>query len=327
MVIAARRSAPMATGYVLASCASVQIGSALATKLMATTGSEGATALRLGLAAVVLLAVTRPRLKAWSSAQWSASLALGLCLVGMNGAFYLALSRIPLGVAVTLEFLGPLTLSALSSTRRRDLAWVVWALGGVVLLGGLPSAAGLALDPIGVALALIAGLFWALYILAAARVGATTPGLGGLAVATGAAALVALPFGLSGASTVLTRPELAALAAATALLASIVPYSLELGAIRSLPTRTFGILMSLEPAVAALVGWLLLGQGIAWPTVLGMAMVISASAGAALGDPPGDADGARGGELYEEAGDRVPVVDASNGLGNERGHADRLDLR
>lgn len=279
------RNAPIATSYVLASCASIQVGSALAAKLMAETGSEGATALRLGLAAVALLALTRPKLRQWSAHQWAASLALGMCLVGMNASFYFALSRIPLGAAVTLEFLGPLTLSALSSTRRQDLAWVAWALGGVVLLSGLPSTPGSSLDPWGVLLALIAGVFWALYILAASRVGRTTPGLGGLAVATAAGAAVALPFGLPGASVVLSRPELAGLAVGTALLASIIPYSLELGAMRKLTPRVFGILMSLEPAVAALVGWVLLGQGVAWPAALGIAMVVSASAGAALGAP------------------------------------------
>ncbi|MEL6184025.1 MAG: EamA family transporter [Myxococcota bacterium] len=286
MVLFARGSTSLATSYVLASCASVQVGSALAARLMTSTGSEGATALRLGLAALALLALTRPRVRGWTHAQWTAALALGLCLAGMNGSFYLALARIPLGAAVTLEFLGPLTLSAVMSTRRRDLGWVVWALGGVILLGGLPSATGGGLDPVGVALALLAGVFWALYILAASRVGATTPGLGGLAVATAAAAAVALPFGLPGASVLLTHPELIGLAMGTALLASIIPYSLELGAIRRLPPRTFGILMSLEPAVAAVVGWALLGQGVAWPAAVGIAMVVSASAGATLSARP-----------------------------------------
>lgn len=274
-----------ATGAVLASCASVQLGSALAARLMSATGSEGATALRLSLAAVGLLLLTRPRVSTWNDRQWRAALALGLCLVGMNGSFYLALARIPLGTAVTLEFLGPLTLSALGSRRGRDFLWVGWALAGVILLSGHGGTEG-ALDPLGVCLALLAGGFWALYILATARVGAEISGLGGLAVATGAAAAIAMPFGLSGASVLLSQPELIGLAVATAVLASMIPYSLELSAMRSLPPRTFGILLSLEPAVAAAMGWALLGQSLTPLAGLGMLMVITASIGTVLGERP-----------------------------------------
>ncbi|WP_217909778.1 EamA family transporter [Pseudenhygromyxa sp. WMMC2535] len=266
----------------LASCASVQVGSALATRLIESTGSGGATALRLGLAALGLLVLARPRVRAWSREQWRAALALGACMVGMNGCFYLALAHIPLGTAVTIEFLGPLALSALLSKRRRDLVWTAWALGGVLLLGGVFSTGGAALDPAGVGFALVGGVFWALYILAAGRVGAQISGLGGLAVATATAAVLAAPFGLGGAITVIGHPDQISLAIATALLASMIPYSLELGAMRSLSARTFGILLSLEPAVAAAAGWLLLDQDLPWSSALGIAMVVSASTGAAL---------------------------------------------
>lgn len=276
----------LATGAVLASCASVQVGSALAARLMPFTGSEGATMLRLCLAALGLLALSRPRVGSWSGMQWKSALMLGLSLVGMNGCFYLALARIPLGTAVTFELVGPLTLSAVLSRRPRDLLWVGWALAGVVMLGGAPALRGDGLDPVGIAFAGAAGTFWALYILATAKVGAHTPGLGGLAVATAAAALVAIPFGLSGASVVLSHPELAGLAVGTALLASMIPYSLELGAMRSLSPKTFGVLLSLEPAVAALAGWLILGQAIDGWGAVGIAMVISASVGTTLTASP-----------------------------------------
>ncbi len=195
----------------------------------------------------------------------------------MNGCFYAALARIPLGLAVTLEFLGPLGLSALLSRQPRDILAAGWALTGVALLGGGHSIVGTSIDPAGVFYALLAGVAWALYILAATRVGATIPGISGVAVATLVGAVVVLPFGIYGASTVFSHLPVLGLALVTAIITSVVPYSLELMAIRQLPARTFGILLSLEPAMAALMGWLLLNQSIHTSGVLGIVMVITAS--------------------------------------------------
>lgn len=257
----------------------MQIGSGLAAKLMITTGAIGATALRLSIAAIILVIISRPNITSWSNLQKRAALLLGLCMVGMNGCFYLAIARIPIGPAVTFEFLGPLTLSAILSRHPRDLIVVGWALGGIMLLSGVPFINEISLDPIGIGFALLAGVCWALYILATAQVSKLTPGTAGLAIATSIGACLIIPFGLSGASIALAQPSIGLLAIGTAVMASVIPYSLELMAMRHLPTRTFGILLSLEPAMAALVGWLLLGQRLDGFEALGISMVVMASIG------------------------------------------------
>lgn len=266
---------------VLGSCASLQIGAALAARLFPVTGSAGATLLRLVLAAAVLLAVARPAVRAWRRDQWRAVLLLGLALAGMNGFFYAAIARIPLGIAVTIEFLGPLTLAAVLSRRGRDILWVALAALGVLALGWTgPDTA--ALDPLGVGYVLVAAAFWALYILASARTGAAVAGHGGLAVAMAVGALLLVPGGLAGASAALTSPRLLLIAVGTALLASVIPYTLELAALRRLPQQVFGVLLSLEPAVAAVAGWLLLSQSMAPQTAAAVAVVVLASVGSTL---------------------------------------------
>jgi inner membrane transporter RhtA len=265
---------------VIGSCTSLQVGAALAVHLFALGGSTGTTLLRLGLAALVLLAVVRPRVRSWTGLQWRAVLALGLSLGAMNGCFYAAISRIDLGTAVTIEFLGPLTLSAVLSRRVRDLLWVGLALAGVVVLGLTGEHHGGSLDPVGVVFALLAGGCWAAYIMASARVGRLVPGHGGLAVATAVGALVLVPLGAGGALRAVTAPHGLWLALGTALLASVIPYSLELAALRRLPQRTFGILLSLEPVIASLAGWALLGQRMTLLGGLGVVLVVLASAGA-----------------------------------------------
>ncbi|WP_432564621.1 EamA family transporter [Kineococcus sp. SYSU DK003] len=278
---------------VLGSCTSLQVGAALAVHLFALGGSTGTTLLRLGLAALVLLLVVRPRVRGWSGLQWRAALALGLSLGAMNGFFYAALSRIDLGTAVTVEFLGPLTLSALTSRRLRDLLWVALALGGVVVLGLTGEHHGGSLDPLGVTFALLAGACWAAYIVTGARVGRVTPGHGGLAIATAVGALALLPFGASGALQAVTSPNGLWLALGTAVLASVVPYSLELAALRRLPQRTFGILLSLEPVIASLAGWVLLRQSMTALGGLGVVLVVAASAGATATAGGGPREAAR----------------------------------
>jgi inner membrane transporter RhtA len=273
---------------VLGSCTSFQFGAALATHLFPVTGAVGATLLRLGLAAIVLLAVTRPRVRGWSKAQWRAVLLYGVSLAGMNGFYYAALARLPLSAAVTIQFLGPLTLSAALSRRWRDGCWIVLALLGVLTLGladrhGIGGGGGGGgLDPVGVALALVSAAFWALYIVAGSRASAAVPGRGGVAVAMTAGALVLAPFGALGAWHAAGRPGPMLLAFGVAMLASVVPYTLEFAAMRRAPRRVFGILLSLDPALATLAGWLLLGQHSSPVAIAAVATVITASVGSTL---------------------------------------------
>lgn len=204
----------------------------------------------------------------------------------MNLSFYLALRTVPLGIAVTVEFLGPLLLALVQTRRLADLAWALLAFGGVLLLGLDPgSTAPLS----GLALALLAGLCWAGYILASARVGRTLPGLSGLAVALLLGTVLVLPFGFSGASGVLDRPGLLAGALAVALLSSVVPYAGELVALRSMPTRVFGVLMSLEPVAAALAGLVVLSQALGPRELVALVLVSVASLGVTVGRREGAA--------------------------------------
>jgi inner membrane transporter RhtA len=271
---------------VLGSCSSLQAGAALAMRLFPVLGAAGATLLRVGLAAIVLLAATRPRVGGWRRRQWQAVLLYGVSIAGTNAFFYAALARLPLGTAVTIQFLGPLTLSAALSRRMRDLGWVLLAVTGVAILGLAEShgtTAGGPLSLAGVAFALASGAFWATYIITGARVSAAVPGRGGLAVAMSAGALVLLPFGALNAARIVQSPHLIPVAFGMAMLASVVPYSLELAAMRRAPKRVFGILLSLEPAVATMAGWLLLGQHASAVAVAAVVIVVAASTGSALG--------------------------------------------
>jgi inner membrane transporter RhtA len=275
----------LAVLLVLGSCSSLQAGAALAMRLFPVTGTAGATLLRIGLAAVVLLAAARPRVRAWRPSQWRAVGLYGISIAGTNGFFYAALARLPLGTAVTIQFLGPLTLAAVLSRRWRDAGWVALAVAGVLTLGlaGRPAGgAAHSLDPAGVALAGVSAAFWALYIVAGSRASAAVPGRGGLAVAMTVGALVLLPFGARGAWPVAGRPHVMLIALGTAVLASVVPYTLELAAMRRAPRRVFGILLSLEPGVATLAGWMLLGQATPPIALAAIALVTAASAGATL---------------------------------------------
>ena len=273
--------------FVLGSCASLQVGAALAMRLFPVTGAPGATLLRLGIAAAILIGVTRPRVRAWRPAQWRAVALYGISLAGTNGFFYAALARLPLGTAVTIQFLGPLTLAAVLSRRWRDGCWVLLAVAGVLTLGlHSPGGAGHSLNMAGVGFVLVSAAFWALYIVAGSRASTAVPGRGGLAVAMTVGTLAVLPFGAHGACQAAGRPYLALIALGTAVLASVVPYTLELAAMRRAPRRVFGILLSLEPAVATLGGWALLGQRTTAVALAAIAAVVLASAGAALTAQP-----------------------------------------
>ncbi|MGW9112156.1 EamA family transporter [Microbacterium sp. NPDC055683] len=278
----ARSGVGGSVALIIGSCVSLQFGAALAIQLFPALGSWGVTALRLTIAALILVVAVRPRLGRWTRTQWLAVVGFGLALGAMNGFFYAALERIPLGTAVAIEFLGPLVLAACLTRRGSDFAWVGVALAGMALLG-VDSAVGAdALDPLGVVFALVAAAFWALYIRTSARVGRLVPGLGGLAMALVVASVALLPFGVPAVADVALDPGLLALAIGTAVLASVVPYVLELLALRRLPQRVFGVLLSLEPVIAALAGWLLLSQAMSPLRIAAVALVVAASVGTAL---------------------------------------------
>lgn len=268
---------------VLTAIVSVQSGAAIATELFAELGPVGTVMLRLSLSAVVLVALWRPSLRALRGGGARDAVLFGLALAGMNTSFYLALDRIPLGIAVTLEFVGPLGVAFLASRRRSDLAWAAIAALGILLLSPVP---GGGIDAGGSALALLAGGFWAAYIVLSQRVGQAFPGGSGLAIAMAIAALLVLPAGIADAGANLLEPGLLAAGFAVAMLSSAIPYSIELEALRRLPRGVFGVLMSLEPAVAAGIGFILLDQGLAARELVAIGFVVVASAGALRSAPP-----------------------------------------
>lgn len=262
---------------VVAGLACQEVGASLAVLLFPRVGPLGMVMLRLVFSAIVLMLIARPRLRGHSRDGWLAVAGFGLVLAVMNGLFYLALERLPLGVTVTIEVLGPLTLSIVAARRASAWVWAAVAFAGVLALGG---GGWERLDPVGVLFALGAAASWAFYILSSARVGREFPRLDGLALAMTIGAVLALPFGIASAGEALLRPEILALGAAVAILSSTIPYAFELIALRRLAASAFAILMSLAPATAALAGWLLLGQQLSWLEILGIALVIAASIGA-----------------------------------------------
>ncbi|MFJ6757368.1 MULTISPECIES: EamA family transporter [unclassified Streptomyces] len=261
---------------------SVQFGAALAVMIMPRAGAAGVVTLRLAAAAVVLLLLCRPKVRGHSRSDWGTVLAFGVAMAAMNGLFYQAIDRIPLGPAVTLEVLGPLALSVFVSRRLVNLLWAGLALGGVVLLSG-HGGGGLgfgSLDPLGAAYALGAGAMWAAYIVFSARTGRRFPQADGLALAMAVAAVLSLPLGIVGAGSDLLVPSTLALGVGVAVLSSVLPYTLEMLALRRMPAPTFAILMSLEPAIAASAGFLVLNQAMSARDALAIALVIAASMGA-----------------------------------------------
>lgn len=264
---------------VLGAVASVQVGASLAKTLFDDVGPGGTVLLRILLAAVILVVLWRPDVRGRPRAEWGLIAAFGLCLAGMNFAFYEALDRIPLGIAVTFEFVGPLGVAVYGSRRALDVLWVVLAGAGIALLadpnGGF--------DGVGVALALLAGGFWAAYILVSARMGKTTPGGSSLALAMVVASVLVLPFGVAEGGADLIDPAVLGMGLGVAILSSAIPYSLEFEALRRLPAAVFGVLMSLEPAMAALAGFVVLGEVLDARELAAIGLVVVASAGAARG--------------------------------------------
>jgi inner membrane transporter RhtA len=264
---------------ILGSIVSVQGGAALAKGLFPALGSTGTVGLRVGISAVILLAAFRPRVGRITAEQWRTLIPYGVVLGVMNVVFYSALSRIPLGLAVTVEFIGPLGVAVFGSRRAVDVAWVVLAAAGIALIA--PWAGG-GVDPLGVLLALAAGACWAAYILLGGRISRMIPGGDAVAIGMLIAALVAVPAAMATGGFVRLTPELFAAGIGVALLSSAIPYTLEMIALKELPARTFGILMSLEPAVAALAGLVFLHEVLSARQWLAVIFVIAASAGSTL---------------------------------------------
>jgi inner membrane transporter RhtA len=264
---------------VLAAIGSVQTGASLAITIFDDVGAAATAFLRVAIAAVILGALVRPTLRGRSWHDLRLAIAFGLLLGGMNTCFYLALDRIPQGIAVTVEFVGPLGVALAMSRRALDLVWIALAGAGIGLLsgGGIEHA-----DPVGLGFALAAGCLWGAYILVGARLVRSFPGMSGLTIAMAVAGVAMLPGGIASGDGALGDPAVLGVAAAVAVLSSVIPYTCELEALRRMPPRVFGVLMSLEPAVAAIMGFAILGQDLSALEGLAIGLVVVASAGVAL---------------------------------------------
>jgi inner membrane transporter RhtA len=256
----------------------VQSGAALATTLFDSIGPFGAVLMRALFGALVLVALTRAaplRIREWPHRD---VLLFGGSVAAVNLFFYAALDRLPLGVAVTLEFVGPLGVAIFGSRRRRDVLWALLAGAGVLLLSD--GSGGESIDALGVALALTAGAFWAAYIVLSARVGALNPGLGGATLAAVISALLVAPLGIAQGGAEILDPSHLLVGVGVGVLSTAIPYAFEMEALRRMPQAVFGVWMSLEPAVAAAIGFAALSQGLAPPEAVAIVLVVVASAGA-----------------------------------------------
>ena len=275
---------------------SVQCGASLAATLLRTYGALPVVTMRIVFGALLLLAFKPVRLAGATRGALAAGVALGIILAVMNSTFYVALSRIPLGVAVTIEFWGPLTVAVVGSRRWLDLVWVALAAAGIYVLAGARVSAD---DAVGVVAIVIAGGCWATYILVGRRVAQEWPDGRGLSLAMVVASVIVIPFtlALSDVRSLLVAPLALAGGAVVALFSSAIPYTAEMSALRRLPAATFGVLMSLEPAIAALVGFVALGQVLRVPDVFAIVCVVLASAGSSftarrLATTPGELEAA-----------------------------------
>lgn len=266
---------------VVCSISAVQLGGSIAKTIFDRIDPAGLTLLRLAFAAVVVGLIARPRIRSWNRAAWRSVVLLAISLASMNLLFYLSLPRIPIAVAVTLELIGPLVLALVQSRRAIDFLWVGVAAVGIGVIG--TQSLGGELDPVGVALALAAGGCWAAYIIATASVGRHVSGVGGLAGALALGTIAVLPFGIVGAvGAVSADPSVLLPVLAIAMLSSAIAYGFELLALRRVPTRVFGIMMAVEPAAAALFGFIVVGERLTGWDLLAIALVILASAGVAV---------------------------------------------
>jgi inner membrane transporter RhtA len=277
--VAARRPPSFAPLLIVAASTSVFVGTAMATTLFARVGWGATAGLRLTLAAVVLLALVRPRLRGRSRRQWAQLGLLGAALAVMGTAFYGAVDRVPLGVAATVEFLGPLAVAVATSRRKIDLVWVALALLGVAALAGSVWGGG---SPAGVALALLAAAGLGGYLIASQRVGDQAEGLDGLALSVAIAAVLVSPFTLASGGAIAT-PSVLGVGLLVALAGIVVPTALEMEALRRMRAGTVAVLLSLEPAIAAVVGFALLNQRLTLAESAGAVLVVLASVGALSG--------------------------------------------
>jgi inner membrane transporter RhtA len=279
-VPAAARSPIGPAALVVVAAISQEVGAAFAVGLFAALGATGAVFVRFLVAGVILCVALRPRVRGLSRRAWFSAAGLAATLTVMNLCFYYSLTRIPLGVAVTVEVLGPLALSVVVSKRRSAWLWAVLALAGVALLSLTGVEVGY-LDPVGLAFAAGAAVSWAGYILATARAASDLPRLDGLAIATAIGALVAAPLAMLAVDPdAALRWEILGLGVTVGVMSSVIPYSLELMSLRRLPPETFAILTCLSPVIAALAGWLILGQHLAVTGYLAIVLVTVASIGA-----------------------------------------------
>ncbi|MBQ4834814.1 MULTISPECIES: EamA family transporter [Pseudoalteromonas] len=268
-----------AIACLLLAMVTIQSGASIAKQLFPYVGPEGTTAYRLGFSALILCLIFRPWRKL--PANWRPVILYGLSLGIMNLTFYYAIERIPLGIGVALEFTGPLAVALFSSKRKRDYLWVLLAIAGIIML--LPNMSEVdGLDPVGVILALVAGAFWAGYIIFGKKTGGQSSG--GMAVTLGmsVAALAIVPYGVISQGSALLDWSLIPLGIAIGLLSSALPYSLEMVALRNMPAQGFSIMMSLEPAVAALAGLLILGELLTFSQWIAIILVITASLGSSI---------------------------------------------
>ena len=261
-----------------ASIVSVQLGAAIASSLFHTVGAPGTVLLRQGLAAAVMITIARPTVRGRSASDWRVVCVFGLVLAAMNVCFYEAVERLPLGIAVTIELFGPLGLAASLSRRRREFAYVLLAAVGVVMLGGVTQR----LDRVGVAFDLVAAVGWATYILLSRRTGRSFDGVDGLALAMVVATVAVAPLGVVTGGRQLLEPHALLIGLAVAMLSAAIPFSLEIHALRAVGPRTFGVIMSSSPAVAAVMGWLVLNEQLGWLQAAAIGCVVAASAGTAL---------------------------------------------
>ena len=267
---------------VIGSMASTQIGATLAKSLFGQVGPLGVVALRVGLAAIMLMAWQRPRLRGHSPADYRLLISFGLSLATMNSLFYLSIARIPIGVSVAIEFSGPLMVALLHSRRWIDGLWVALAAVGIVLLSPLRTDN---LDPWGVAFALLAGVAWGAYIVLSAQVGRLFKGSEGLALSMAVGGLALLPLGLAAEGWAMLKPPIVALGLGVALLSSAVPYSLEMVALRRLPVQVFGVLLSLEPAIASTISFVGLDETLTAQMMVAIGLIMIAAAGVSFFQP------------------------------------------
>jgi inner membrane transporter RhtA len=267
--------------FALGSMSSIQLGAALSNPLFGRLGPTGVVMLRLLFAAVLLCVAVRPSLRGRSGPERLVPIALGVTSGLMTLAFYEAIARIPQGIVAAIEFTGPLAVAVAGSRRGRDLVWVVFAAAGIGLLT-LGHPVGGALNATGVLLAFAAAAGWGTYIVLTKRVGQSWPGLGGLAISLAIAAMVSLPFGLTHFAHRYAELDKDLYGLALGILVPLAPYVLEMAALRRLPTRVFGVLMSLEPGIGALLGLVILGQSLALGGVVAIGLIVSASVGVTL---------------------------------------------